>query len=100
MDHGVLYAASSTKVLADTVRILATPDGVSRLPEAARSSGHFAGTLRTMMIGYRHGGPAGSHAALRAAPTPPSVLERARDSIRASRALVLGDLEHRRRGAD
>lgn len=79
--------------LADTVRILATPDGVSRLPDAVQSSGHSAGTLRTMMIGYRHGGPAGAHAALHATPTPPAVLERARESIRASRALVLGDLD-------
>jgi uncharacterized Zn finger protein len=79
--------------LADTVRILATPDGVSRLADAERASGLPATTLRTMMIGYRYGGAAGAHAALCTTSAPSTVLEHARDTIRASRALVLGNLD-------
>ncbi|MEU6350123.1 hypothetical protein ABZ896_12430 [Streptomyces sp. NPDC047072] len=79
--------------LADTVRILATPDGVSRLPEAVRTTGHTEATLRRMMVGYRHGGPAGAHAASAPIPTPRAALEEARAAIQSSRALGLGRLD-------
>ncbi|MFI5987556.1 hypothetical protein ACIBEA_42680 [Streptomyces sp. NPDC051555] len=79
--------------LADTVRILATPDGVSRLADAAHATGHDEATLRTMMIGYRHGGPAGAHTALAPTPTPSLTLKRARETIRLSRAFGLGTLD-------
>ncbi|MFI5688141.1 hypothetical protein [Streptomyces sp. NPDC051636] len=79
--------------LADTVRILANPEGVNRLPDAARATGHLETTLRTMMIGYRHCGPAGAHAALAPTPTPSNALEQARTAIRASRVLSLGNID-------
>ncbi|GHA71411.1 hypothetical protein GCM10010372_83010 [Streptomyces tauricus] len=76
--------------LADTVRILASPDGVDRLPAAADATGHTQSALRAMMIGYRHDGPAGAHATLAAAPVPLGTLEQAREAIRASQAATLG----------
>ncbi|RLU82574.1 hypothetical protein CTZ27_30105 [Streptomyces griseocarneus] len=79
--------------LADAVRILATPDGVRRLTDVARTTGHTPSTLRTMMIGYRYGGPAGAHAAHTPTPTPPATLEQAREAIRASRAVALGSID-------
>lgn len=79
--------------LADTVRILATPDGVRRLPHVAQTTGHTEAALRTMMIGYRHGGPAGAHAALAAAPVAADALERARATVLASRAVGLGTID-------
>ncbi|MEU3217640.1 hypothetical protein [Streptomyces sp. NPDC006971] len=79
--------------LADVVRVLATPDGVHRIPDAVRATGHDEAALRTSMIGYRHGGPAGAHAALAPTPVPDAVLERARDAVRASRALSLGGID-------
>ncbi|MFI6689500.1 hypothetical protein [Streptomyces sp. NPDC050485] len=79
--------------LADTVRILATPHGVDRLPAAADTTGLNEATLRAMMIGYRHGGPAGAHATLAAATVLPSTLEQARNAIRASRAVALGVID-------
>ncbi|OKJ32477.1 hypothetical protein [Streptomyces sp. CB01580] len=79
--------------LADVVRVLATPDGVHRIPDAVRATGRDEAALRTSMIGYRHGGPAGAHAALAPAPVPDAVLERARDAVRASRALSLGGID-------
>ncbi|MEE1736419.1 hypothetical protein PUR49_07890 [Streptomyces sp. BE147] len=79
--------------LADTVRILATPHGIDRLPAAADATGLTEAALRAMMIGYRHGGPAGAHATLGAAPVPPSTLEQAREAIRATRAVALGIID-------
>lgn len=79
--------------LTDAVRILATPDGIGRLPDVARATGHPEAALRTMMIGYRHGGPAGAHAALDPTPASSASLEQARATIRSSRALGLGRLD-------
>lgn len=79
--------------LADTVRILASPHGVDRLQAAAHATGLTEATLRAMMIGYRHGGPAGAHATLAAAPVSPSTMEQAADAIRASRAVALGGID-------
>ncbi|MFI1648290.1 hypothetical protein ACH4XT_15310 [Streptomyces avidinii] len=79
--------------LADTVRILATPHGVDRLPAAADTTGLTEAALRAMMIGYRHGGPAGAHATLAPAAVPPSTLEAAGNAIRASRAVPLGSID-------
>ncbi|MEU9256800.1 hypothetical protein AB0D66_34390 [Streptomyces sp. NPDC048270] len=79
--------------LSDTVRLLATPEGVSRLAAAAHATGHDEATLRTMMIGYRHGGPAGAHTALAAIPTPSHTLKQAGETIRLSRAFGLGTLD-------
>ncbi|MCX4791898.1 hypothetical protein OG369_39255 [Streptomyces sp. NBC_01221] len=79
--------------LADTVRILASPHGVDRLPAAADATGLTETTLRAMMIGYRHGGPAGAHTTLAAATVPPSTLEQAGEAIRASRAVALGVID-------
>ncbi|MEU9762374.1 hypothetical protein ACFYYY_23030 [Streptomyces sp. NPDC001834] len=90
---GAAAAGQPHDELADTVRILATPEGVNRIPEAVRATGHDEAALRTLMIGYRHGGPAGAHAALAPAPVPAAVLEQARDAVRASRALLLGGID-------
>ncbi|WP_424892171.1 hypothetical protein [Streptomyces sp. XH2] len=79
--------------LADAVRILATPEGIRRLPDVAHTTGHTESTLRTMMIGYRHGGPAGAHAAHAPTPTPTTTLEHAREAIRASRLLALSSID-------
>lgn len=79
--------------LADTVRILASPHGIDRLPAAADATGLSETTLRAMMIGYRHGGPAGAHATLAAATVPPSTLEQAAEALRASRAVTLGIID-------
>lgn len=90
---GAGAAGQPHDALADAVRILATPDGVHRIPDAVRATGHDEAALRTSMIGYRHGGPAGAHAALAPAPVPDAVLEQARDAVRASRALSLGGID-------
>lgn len=79
--------------LADTVRILASPHGIDRLPAAADATGLSETTLRAMMIGYRHGGPAGAHATLAAATVPPSTLEQAAEALRASRAFAFGIID-------
>ncbi|MGQ4404417.1 hypothetical protein ACN6K4_006041 [Streptomyces hayashii] len=79
--------------LADTVRILASPHGIDRLPAAADATGLTDSTLRAMMIGYHHGGPAGAHATLAAATVPPSTLEQAAEALRASRAVTLGIID-------
>ncbi|MFD9771614.1 hypothetical protein ACFWXE_15035 [[Kitasatospora] papulosa] len=79
--------------LADTVRIIATPHGVDRLQAAADATGLTEAALRAMMIGYRHGGPAGAHAALAAATVPPSTLEQAAEALRTSRAVALGVID-------
>jgi uncharacterized Zn finger protein len=79
--------------LADTVRILASPHGIDRLPAAAEVTGLTETTLRAMMIGYRHGGPAGAHATLAAATVPPSTLEQAAEALRASRAVTIGIID-------
>ncbi|WP_060880724.1 hypothetical protein [Streptomyces scabiei] len=79
--------------LADTVRILASPHGIDRLPAAADATGLTETTLRAMMIGYRHGGPAGVHATLAAATVPPGTLEQAAEALRASRAVALGIID-------
>lgn len=79
--------------LADTVRIIATPHGAERLAAAADSTGLTEAALRAMMIGYRHGGPAGAHATLAPAPVPPTMLEQAVNTIRASRAVALGSID-------
>ncbi|MEV6581351.1 hypothetical protein AB0M92_24680 [Streptomyces sp. NPDC051582] len=79
--------------LADTVRILASPHGIDRLPAAADATGLTDSTLRAMMIGYRHGGPAGAHATFAAATVPPSTLEQAAEALRASRAVTLGIID-------
>jgi uncharacterized Zn finger protein len=86
-------AAQPHDALADTVRILATPDGVARLPDVARTTGHSEADLRTMMIGYRHGGPAGAHAASAPAPTAHAILEQARTAIQSTPTLGLGRLD-------
>ncbi|WP_327740443.1 hypothetical protein OG749_46005 (plasmid) [Streptomyces nojiriensis] len=93
--HALLSAApvQPHDDLADTVRILATPHGVDRLPAAVDATGLTEAALRAMMIGYRHGGPAGAHAALAAAVVPPSTMEQAADVIRASRAVALGVID-------
>ncbi len=79
--------------LADTVRILASPHGIDRLPTAAEVTGLSETTLRAMMIGYRHGGPAGAHATLAAATVPPSTLEQAAEALRGSRAVAIGIID-------
>ncbi|MEU1152507.1 hypothetical protein ABZ369_05730 [Streptomyces sp. NPDC005918] len=79
--------------LADTVRILASPHGIDRLPAAADATGLTDSTLRAMMIGYRHGGPAGAHATLAAATVPPGTLEQAAEALRTSRAVTLGIID-------
>ncbi|MFI6113201.1 hypothetical protein [Kitasatospora sp. NPDC051164] len=79
--------------LADTVRILASPHGIDRLPAAAEVTGFSETTLRAMMIGYRHGGPAGAHATLAAATVPPGTLEQAAEALRTSRAVTLGIID-------
>jgi hypothetical protein len=43
-----------------------------------------------MRIGYRHGGPAGAHAA---APATTDVLERAHGAVHSSRAVGLGTID-------
>ncbi|MFF4534270.1 hypothetical protein ACFY1P_33985 [Streptomyces sp. NPDC001407] len=95
--HTLLTSANTTEqphdALADAVRILATPDGVRRLPDVARATGHTEPALRTMMIGYRHGGPAGAHTAHAPTGTPPAALEHAREAIRASRLVALGSID-------
>ncbi|MGW7197343.1 hypothetical protein [Streptomyces chryseus] len=84
--------------LTDTVRILASPDGVDRLQAATSATGHSESTLRTMMIAYRHGGPAGTHTALAHTSVPPALLEQAQEAIQSSRAPGLGRL-HIEKGA-
>ncbi|MFF8535814.1 hypothetical protein ACF07B_28335 [Streptomyces sp. NPDC015532] len=79
--------------LADTVRILASPHGIDRLPAAADATSLSETTLRALMIGYRHGGPAGAHATLAAATVPPSTLEQAAAALRASRAFAFGIID-------
>ncbi|MEU0222009.1 hypothetical protein ABZ281_46515, partial [Streptomyces sp. NPDC006265] len=79
--------------LADSVRILASPHGIDRLPVAVRATGLTEGALRAMMIGYRHGGSAGVHSTLAAASVPPGTLEHAAEVIRASGAVALGVID-------
>ncbi|MFI2906898.1 hypothetical protein ACG2OD_01310 [Streptomyces sp. PDY-4] len=79
--------------LADILRILASPDGADRLPAAQHATGLPEATLRAMMIGYRHGGPAGAHATLAATPATTDDLERARQTIHTSRAAGLGTVD-------
>ncbi|MDR3080335.1 MAG: hypothetical protein LBV60_05290 [Streptomyces sp.] len=76
--------------LADIIRILASPDGTDHLAAAQHATEVPEPTLRAMMIGYRHGGPAGAHATLAATPATPDVLKRARAAVHASRAVGLG----------
>ncbi|MGY4963540.1 hypothetical protein [Streptomyces sp. 900105245] len=78
--------------LADVVRILASPDGVDHLVAAQHATGIPEATLRAMMIGYRHGGPAGAHATLAATRVTTDALERARETIHASRAVGLATI--------
>ncbi|MFF4667464.1 FecCD family ABC transporter permease [Streptomyces sp. NPDC001282] len=77
-------AARATHWTAGSLDALGWEQALPALDEAA---------LRTSMIGYRHGGPAGAHAALAPTPVPDAVLERARDAVRASRALSLGGID-------
>ncbi|KAB7835486.1 hypothetical protein [Streptomyces mobaraensis] len=91
--NGTAAAGQPHDPLADAIRILATPEGVRRLPDVARATGHTESTLRTMMIGYRHGGPAGAHAAHAPTPTPTTTLEQAAEAIRTSRLLALGSID-------
>ncbi|EDY52703.1 hypothetical protein [Streptomyces clavuligerus] len=78
--------------LADILRILASPDGPEHMAAAQHATGVPEATLRAMMIGYRHGGPAGAHATLAPAPTAPDLLEQARATAQTSRAAGLGTL--------
>lgn len=78
--------------LADIIRILASPDGTDQLPAAQHATGIPEPTLRAMMIGYHHGGPAGAHATLMATPATTDVLERARKAVTTSRAVGLGTI--------
>ncbi|MET9834437.1 hypothetical protein ABZ302_31955 [Streptomyces sp. NPDC006237] len=78
--------------LADILRILASPDGADYLAAAQRATGIPEATLRAMMIGYRHGGPAGAHATLAATPATRDVLEQARETLHSSRAVGLGTI--------
>ncbi|MBQ0887154.1 hypothetical protein KBZ94_19805 [Streptomyces sp. RM72] len=85
-------AAAPHDELADILRILASPDGADHLKAAQHTTGIPEATLRAMMIGYRHGGPAGAHATLAATPATTDVLERARETVHASRAVGLGTI--------
>ncbi|WP_030390757.1 hypothetical protein [Streptomyces sp. NRRL S-241] len=78
--------------LADILRILASPDGADQIAAAQHSTGIPEATLRAMMIGYRHGGPAGAHATLAATPASADTLEQAREAVHASRAVGLGTI--------
>ncbi|WP_439681602.1 hypothetical protein [Embleya sp. MST-111070] len=78
--------------LADTVRLLAGPNGLTRLTEIASRTGHAEPELRRLLIAYRHAGPAGVHAARGPAPTPPDVLTAALDTIRRTGPASLGEL--------
>ncbi|KOV41920.1 hypothetical protein [Streptomyces sp. H036] len=78
--------------LADIQRILASPDGADQIAAAQHSTGIPEATLRAMMIGYRHGGPAGAHATLAATPASADTLEQAREAVHASRAVGLGTI--------
>ncbi|WP_435057809.1 hypothetical protein [Streptomyces sp. bgisy060] len=78
--------------LADIIRILASPDGTDHLAAAQHATEVPEPTLRAMMIGYRHGGPAGAHATLAATPATTDVLERTRAAVHASRAVGLGTI--------
>nr|AHE40056.1 Hypothetical protein pFRL5_393 [Streptomyces sp. F8] len=85
-------AAAPHDELADILRILASPDGADHLEAAQHATRIPEATLRAMMIGYRHGGPAGAHATLAATPATIDVLERARQTVHASRAVGLGTI--------
>ncbi|MCL3999084.1 hypothetical protein [Streptomyces lavenduligriseus] len=85
-------AAAPHDELADILRILASPDGADYLAAAQRATDIPDATLRAMMIGYRHGGPAGAHTTLAPIPATPDVLEKARESVHASRAARLGTI--------
>ncbi|MCX4792280.1 hypothetical protein OG369_41500 [Streptomyces sp. NBC_01221] len=78
--------------LADILRILASPDGADHLTAAQQVTGIPEPALRAMMIGYRHGGPAGAHATLAPTPATTDILERARETVDASRAGGLGTI--------
>jgi hypothetical protein len=73
--------------LADTVRILASPHCVDRLPIAVDA------TLRAMMIGYRHGSPAGAQATLAAVTVTASTPEEAAEAVSAFHAVALGVID-------
>ncbi|MFD8727796.1 hypothetical protein [Streptomyces sp. NPDC059611] len=85
-------AAAPHDELADVLRILASPAGADHLAAAQRATGLPESTLRAMMIGYRHGGPAGGHATLAATEASTTTLEQAGENIRSSRAVGLGSL--------
>ncbi|WP_030578307.1 hypothetical protein [Streptomyces anulatus] len=85
-------AAAPHDELADILRILASPDGADHLAAAQHATGIPEATLRAMMIGYRHGGPAGAHATLAATPATTNALERAREAVHVSRAVGLGTI--------
>ncbi|MEU8545128.1 hypothetical protein AB0C52_34880 [Streptomyces sp. NPDC048717] len=78
--------------VADILRLLASPVGADQIAAAQHATGIPEATLRAMMIGYRHGGPAGAHATLAATPASADVRERAREAVQASHAAALGTI--------
>jgi hypothetical protein len=78
--------------LIDAVRILATPAGTARVPEAARLTGLAEDELRRLVLAYRHGGAGGAAAALGPAQCGDAELEEAAAEVTRQRVLAVGDL--------
>lgn len=74
--------------LADAVRLLASPHSITRLPETAARTDITEHKMRRLLIAYRHGGPAGTHAATGAGSLPSTRFIEARDAVQRSNPLA------------
>jgi hypothetical protein len=78
--------------LIDAVRMLATPAGTARVPEAARLTGLAEDELRRLVLAYRYGGAGGAAAALGPVECGDAELAAAVAEVRRQRVLAVGDL--------
>lgn len=85
-------ATATEDPLVDAVRLLATPGGAPHAGAVARWTGLAEDDVRRLVLAYRHGGSAGTAAALAATPCGTEDMAAAVDEVRGRRAFATDEL--------